>query len=75
MDGVPPARSARMDRSTIMIKKRSSAGGARRIRLKPHNSFDLIRLIAHGQSDARKAVAELVQNALDGFLGSELEES
>ncbi len=49
-----------------MKKKRSgAAGGGRRIRLKPHNSFDLIRLIAHGQNDARKAVAELVQNALD----------
>jgi hypothetical protein len=37
----------------------------RKLRLRPANSFDLIRLIAHGQSDARKAVAELVQNALD----------
>lgn len=50
-----------------MTRKRSTASGGRgrRIRLKPHNSFDLIRLIARGQSDARKAVAELVQNALD----------
>lgn len=49
-----------------MLKKRSrTPAGGRRIRLRPHNSFDLIRLIASGQSDARKAVAELVQNALD----------
>ena len=37
----------------------------RRVRLKPHDSFDLIRLIARTQSDARKAVGELVQNSLD----------
>lgn len=37
----------------------------RKVRLKPANPFDLIRLIAHSQSDARKALAELVQNSLD----------
>ena len=47
-----------------------AAGGAekaaaRRVRLKPHDSFDLIRLLARSQSDARKAVGELVQNSLD----------
>jgi hypothetical protein len=36
-----------------------------RIRLEPADSFDLIRLLARSQSDARKAVAELVQNSLD----------
>lgn len=35
------------------------------IRLKPADSFDLIRLLARSQSDARKAVAELIQNSLD----------
>jgi hypothetical protein len=38
---------------------------SRRVKLKPHDSFDLIRLLARSQSDARKAVGELVQNALD----------
>lgn len=37
----------------------------RRVRLKPHNPFDLIRLLARSQSDARKALGELVQNSLD----------
>ncbi len=37
----------------------------KRLRLKPANPFDLIRLLAHSQSDPRKALAELVQNALD----------
>ena len=37
----------------------------RRVRLKPADSFDLIRLIARSQSDPRKALAELVQNSLD----------
>ncbi len=37
----------------------------RRIRLKPANPFDLIRLLARSQHDPRKAVAELVQNSLD----------
>lgn len=36
-----------------------------RVRLKPADSFGLIRLIARSQSDPRKAVAELVQNSLD----------
>ncbi len=39
----------------------STAG--RNVRLRPANSFDLIRLIALSQSDPRKAVAELVQNS------------
>jgi hypothetical protein len=37
----------------------------RRVQLKPHNPFDLIRLLARSQSDARKALGELVQNSLD----------
>lgn len=38
---------------------------AARVRLRPQNPFDLIRLLARSQSDPRKAVAELVQNSLD----------
>ena len=37
----------------------------KRVRLKPQDPFDLIRLLAHSQSDPRKAIAELVQNSLD----------
>ncbi len=36
-----------------------------RVRLRPENPFDLIRLLARSQTDPRKAVAELVQNSLD----------
>lgn len=36
-----------------------------RVRLKPADSFDLIRLLARSQHDPRKAVCELVQNSLD----------
>ncbi len=36
-----------------------------RVRLRPHDAFDLIRLLARSQSDPRKAIAELVQNSLD----------
>ena len=36
-----------------------------RVRLRPQNPFDLIRLLARSQSDPRKAAAELVQNSLD----------
>ncbi len=36
-----------------------------RVRLKPADPFDLIRLLARSQNDPRKAVAELVQNSLD----------
>jgi hypothetical protein len=36
-----------------------------RIRLRPQDPFDLIRLLARSQSDPRKALAELVQNSLD----------
>lgn len=46
-------------------KRSRGSDRGRKLRLKPHDSFDLISLIAHGQNDARKAVAELVQNALD----------
>ncbi len=42
-----------------------SPRSASRVRLKPADSFGLIRLIARSQSDPRKAVAELVQNSLD----------
>lgn len=38
---------------------------ANRVRLQPADAFDLIRWLARSQSDPRKAVAELVQNAID----------
>jgi hypothetical protein len=44
---------------------RSTPRTARTVRLRPHDAFDLIRLLARSQSDPRKAVAELVQNSLD----------
>ena len=44
---------------------RSSTRKTNRVRLRPHDAFDLIRLLARSQSDPRKAVAELVQNSLD----------
>jgi hypothetical protein len=45
--------------------RRARKSSGLRVRLKPHDSFDLIRLLARSQSDARKAVGELVQNSLD----------
>lgn len=38
-----------------------------RVRLKPADPFDLIRLLARSQNDPKKAVAELVQNSLDAI--------
>jgi len=38
---------------------------AQRVKLRPQDPFDLIRLLARSQSDPRKALAELVQNSLD----------
>lgn len=46
-------------------KRKDPTTSAQRVRLKPHDSFDLIRLLARTQTDARKAVGELVQNSLD----------
>ncbi len=43
----------------------SRSGDTAHVRLKPQDSFDLIRVIAKSQSDARKAIGELVQNSLD----------
>ena len=43
----------------------AAPGKALRVRLKPADPFDLIRLLARSQNDPRKAVAELVQNSLD----------
>ena len=45
------------------------SGRAARVRLKAADPFDLIRLLARSQNDARKAVAELVQNSLDAGAG------
>jgi hypothetical protein len=41
------------------------ARAASRFKLQPADPFDLIRWLARSQSDARKAVAELVQNSID----------
>ena len=46
-------------------KSPPSKEASSRVRLRPHNPFDLIRLLARSQTDPRKAVAELVQNSLD----------
>lgn len=45
---------------TVRSRRESS-----RVRLQPADAFDLIRWLARSQSDPRKAVAELVQNAID----------
>ena len=45
--------------------RRKAKKSGHHVRLRPANPFDLIRLIAHSQSDPRKAMAELVQNSLD----------
>lgn len=42
-----------------------SPAASLRVRLKPADPFDLIRLLARSQNDPRKAIAELVQNSLD----------
>lgn len=44
---------------------RPMARAASRFKLQPADPFDLIRWLARSQSDARKAVAELVQNSID----------
>ncbi len=44
---------------------RRSSRDPSRVRLQPADAFDLIRWLARSQSDPRKAVAELVQNAID----------
>ena len=44
---------------------RRSTRDPSRVRLQPADAFDLIRWLARSQSDPRKAVAELVQNAID----------
>ncbi|MEZ0229913.1 MAG: ATP-binding protein, partial [Planctomycetota bacterium] len=41
------------------------SASTRRGTLRPHDAFDLIRLLARSQTDPRKATAELVQNSLD----------
>lgn len=43
----------------------STPRASKRVRLRPQDPFDLIRLLARSQSDPRKAVGELVQNSLD----------
>ncbi|HTF88860.1 MAG TPA: ATP-binding protein [Planctomycetota bacterium] len=47
-----------------MALKRA-APKSHKVKLKPANPFDLIRLLARSQNDPRKAVCELVQNSLD----------
>ncbi len=48
-----------------MAKRPSGSVRQTKLRLKPADSFDLIRLLARSQHDPRKAVCELVQNSLD----------
>jgi hypothetical protein len=58
-----------MELERALVRKipdhKSRPNDGRNVRLRPANSFDLIRLIALSQSDPRKAVAELVQNSFD----------
>lgn len=44
---------------------RAKKNVSKRVKLRPEDPFDLIRLLARSQSDPRKALAELVQNSLD----------
>jgi hypothetical protein len=51
-----------------MATRRSTAprqASGDRVRLRPADPFELIRLIAQTQQDPRKATAEVVQNAFD----------
>lgn len=65
----PPQRVARAGGrrriSSSPVKTDKKAHRPTRIKLKPANPFDLIRLLARSQNDPRKAVCELVQNSLD----------
>ncbi len=47
------------------MARAASSSRSLRVRLRPADPFDLIRLLARSQNDPRKAVAELVQNSLD----------
>lgn len=49
-------------KSLVPVRSKRSPS---RVRLQPADAFDLIRWLARSQSDPRKAVAELVQNAID----------
>ncbi len=60
---VPSASgAARYALASAMAKR---AVQTQKVKLKPANPFDLIRLLARSQNDPRKAVCELVQNSLD----------
>jgi hypothetical protein len=47
------------------VSRRRSKRDPGGVKLQPADAFDLIRWLARSQSDPRKAVAELVQNAID----------
>jgi hypothetical protein len=47
------------------VTTRRSKRDPNRVRLQPADAFDLIRWLARSQSDPRKAIAELAQNAID----------
>ena len=49
----------------VMARAPRKKPPAKRVRLRPQDPFDLIRLLARSQSDPRKAIGELVQNSLD----------
>lgn len=57
--------SAGVSRHSCAVTTRRSKRDPSRVRLQPADAFDLIRWLARSQSDPRKAVAELVQNAID----------
>lgn len=52
-----------------MSRRTTASLPSLRVRLKPADPFDLIRLLARSQNDPRKALAELVQNSLDAGAG------
>ena len=52
-------------RKTAREEASGERAAGRKVRLRPQNPFDLIRLLARSQSDPRKTVADLVQNSLD----------
>src|SRR5882757_5102076 len=59
-----PGTSRQTPRLQLSVPVRSKRD-SNRVRLQPADAFDLIRWLARSQCDPRKAVAELVQNAID----------
>ncbi len=61
-EAAPRSSEPRATTDGVPIRSKRDAS---RVRLQPADAFDLIRWLARSQSDPRKAVAELVQNAID----------